>query len=152
MKVKLFVHYPAVSRQFPDPSEDEHLMPVELNIGCSTWQENTAMRHGFCNLVYDGFGNHPGLYDGMEGQPFDAGDQGINNVHRQWATYKTRSMSIGDIVNIDPNGLNEYWLCDSVGFTLLTEEQANSWLNYPRQYGCCSFELRQWKRANNLDI
>ncbi len=152
MKVDLSVTYPKVTRQWPDPSEAETVFPIELNIGCPCWQENTAMRHGFCELLFAGCGNHPGLDDGIEGAPFDSGDRGINNVHRQWAPVKTRSMCIGDLINIDPNGLDEFWLCDSAGFVLLTQEQAVSWLDFPRQYGCQGFEVREWKKANGLDI
>ena len=111
------------------------------------------MRKGFCDLLFAGCGNHPGLWDGDPDHEFDAGDQGINNVHRQWAVAprpiewaaaRTRSMSVGDVVCVDPAGLCEFWLCDSFGWILLTTKQAESWLKFPRRYGCCSSELKEW--------
>lgn len=142
MKVELEVIYPAVNRTWPNPSDTERRYPVVLNVGCSTWKTNTAMRHGFCELLFAGCGNDPGLCDGIEGQPFDAGDRGINNVHHHWIQANVRSMSVGDIVWIKT--LNEFWACDSCGWVLLTPEQTASWLQYPRQYGCSSLELSEW--------
>jgi hypothetical protein len=136
--------YPRVDRVPSVHSEKQRVIDGHLNIGCSSWKTNTAMRKGFCDLLFAGCGNHPGLWDGVEGHPFDSGDQGINNVHRQWAVARTRSMSVGDVVCIDPAGLCEFWLCDSVGWVLLNSEQVKSWLQFPRKYGCCSFELSQW--------
>lgn len=145
MQVQCYLIYPAVKRELPENSDIEKYIPIELNIGCDTWKTNTAMRKGFCELVFAGAGNHPGNEsDQMAGYEFDSGDKGINNVHRQWALARTRSMSVGDILKIDIGEQDEYWLCDSVGFVLLTPDQAGSWLNYPRKYGCCSFELNQW--------
>jgi len=145
MKVKCFLTYPKVTRHFPGLSDPQRCIPIELNIMCDAWKQNTAMRQGFCELIFAGAGNHPGLWDGYEGYPFDSGDAGINNVHRQWAAApQLRSMSVGDLINIDPPGLDEWWLCDSVGWILLTAEQAKSWLEYPRKYGCDSFELKEW--------
>ena len=147
MKVHIDLIYPAVNRTQPHPSFSEKRIPIVLNIGCNSWQENTAMRQGFCNTIFAGAGNHPGNDDGQFGAPFDAGDPGINNVHGQWVKYRTRSMSVGDVVCIDPDGAREFWICDSVGWDLLTEEQANSWLKFPRSYGCCSFEVNDWMTA-----
>jgi len=153
MKVDFEVIYPGVKRSFPNPSATWHLekrFSVVLNIGCSGWKTNTAIRQGFCELLFNGFGNHPGLSDsvGYDPQgwqpPFDSGDPGINNVHSQWAPLKTRSMSVGDLVVIKE--INETWLCDNCGWVLLTPEQVKSWLEYPRQYGCCSFEVSDWMK------
>jgi hypothetical protein len=141
MKVDYLIIYPAVSRSFP--SQDQRNFSGELNVGCTSWQANTAMRHGMCELLFAGCGNHPGNDLGPDFQ-FDSGDQGINNVHRQWETYKTRSMSIGDVICLDPNGLEEWWICDTCGFTLLTDEQVTSWLTFTRQYGCSFIELNDW--------
>jgi hypothetical protein len=144
MKVDFEVIYPGVERSFPNPSALEKRFPVVLNIGCSGWKTNTTIRQGFCELLFNGFGNHPGNFDGIPGQPFDSGDPGINNVHSQWAPLKTRSMSVGDLVVIKE--INETWLCDNCGWVLLTPEQVKSWLEYPRQYGCCSFEVSDWMK------
>lgn len=145
MKVNCVLVYPKLDNfEAPLAWRSTRSIPIELNIGCPDWETNTAMRHGFCELIFAGAGNHPGLWDGVEGHPFESGDRGIDNVHRQWALARTRSASVGDLVNIDPDGLNEWWVCDSVGWVLLTPEQAESWLEYPRQYGCCSFELSEW--------
>jgi hypothetical protein len=144
-KIQITVVYPKVDRNFPDPSAAEQRFPIELNVGCDNWQNSAAIRNSFCELLFAGAGNAPSLYEAQSPfTPFDSGDSGINNVHRQWATQHTRSMSVGDLIVIDPNGLNEWWLCDVVGFTLLTAEQVKSWLDYPRKYGCCSFELKKW--------
>ena len=140
MKVNCVLVYPAF--QHCAHCAEQHI-PIRLNIGCPEWQTNTAMRHGFCELIFAGAGNHPGLWDGDPDHEFDAGDRGINNVHRQWAEARTRSASVGDLVNIDPAGLNEWWVCDVCGWTLLTTVQAKNWLEYPRQ-SCSSFELNKW--------
>lgn len=150
MKVNCVLIYPPVDG-IQSPVSIRHI-PIELNIGCHKWQTNTAMRHGFCELVFAGAGNHPGLYDGGPNYyGFDSGDAGINNVHGQWEVATARSMSVGDMLNIDPNGINEFWLCDSVGFVLLTEEQAWSWLNYPREFCCDSIALMNWKKRNGME-
>ena len=146
MKVELEVVYPAVNRAWPNPSDPERRFLVVLDVGNSTWKTSSARRHHFCSLLFAGCGNHPGLFDGIEPvQPFDSGDRVINNVHNQWATQRTRSMSVGDLVVIKE--LNETWLCDNVGWVLLIPEQAESWLKHPRKYGCCSFELSEWMEA-----
>ena len=62
MKVNCVLIYPPVYG-IQSPVSIRHI-PIELNIGCHKWQTNTAMRHGFCELVFAGAGNHPGLYDG----------------------------------------------------------------------------------------
>ena len=151
MKVQFDLIYPSVNRQFPQPSDSEKHIPIVLNMGCELWKTNTAMRQGFCNLIFAGAGNHPGNdYDRQFGAEFDAGDPGINNVHRQWAKAgRMRSMSVGDIVRIDPDNFNEYWVCDSLGWTLLSETEATDWLNFPRNYGCCGFELTEWMENNS---
>jgi len=136
--------YPAVSRVPASNSDKQRVIDGHLTIGCASWHSNTAMRKGFCDLIFAGAGNHPGLWDGDTEHEFDAGDKGINKVHQRWQESKVRSMSVGDMVNLDPAGLNEFWICDSVGWVLLTPEQATSWLEFPREYGCCGFELSQW--------
>jgi len=153
MKVELEVLYPAVNRAWPNPSDAERRFSVVLDVGCSDWKTNTAMRHGFCELLFAGCGNHPGLNDMVHYESHDpnfrpafmSGDKGIDNVHNQWAPVKTRSMSVGDVVLIKE--LNEAWVCDNCGWVLLTPEQVQSWLNYPRQYGCSSFELSDWMKT-----
>lgn len=142
MKVELEVLYPAVNRPWPNPSDTERRFPVVLDVGCSTWKTNTARRQGFCDFLFAGCGNDPGLFDGVVGQPFNAVDQRYVNIHKQWATQRTRSMSVGDVVIIKE--LNEAWVCDSCGWALLTPEQVESWLKYPRKYGCCFLELSDW--------
>lgn len=145
MKVDCVLVYPKLDIfEAPPAWRSTRSIPIELNIGCPDWQHNTAMRHGFCELIFAGAGNHPGLWDGDPDHEFDAGDRGINNVHRQWAAARTRSASVGDLINIDPQGLNEWWVCDTCGWTLLTPDQAAQWLIYPRQYGCSSIELNKW--------
>ena len=138
------------------PRTVERRYPVSLNIGCDTWQTNTAMRYGFCELLFAGCGNHPGLWDGDPNHEFDAGDKGINNVHRQWAEAKVRSMSVGDVVLIDWGGMNEYWVCDSCGWILLTPEQFESWRTFPRQYIGLSLDLNKWMEtlttSERLDV
>ena len=151
MKVELEVLYPAVNRAWPNPSDTERRFPVVLDVGCSTWKTNAAMRSGFCDLLFAGCGNHPGLYDNVPGIPFDSGDPGINKVHNQWAANQTRSMSVGDVVIIKE--LNEAWVCDFCGWVLLTPEQFESWLKYPRKYWCCSFELSEWmKQETGIEL
>lgn len=151
-KVQYTVVYPKVERKFPDPSDPERQFSGEANIGCDTWKSSAAMRHGFCEMIFAGAGNHPGIHDGEIGMPFDSGDPGVNRVHGYWASARVRSMSIGDLINIDPKGLNEWWLCDSCGFVILSEDEVVSWLDFPREYGCCGFEVRKWKKANNLPV
>jgi hypothetical protein len=148
MKVNFRLVYPSVSNGIH--SSPQRTIEGHLNIGCGgTWKTNTAMRHGFCELIFAGAGNHPGNeQDQMNGFEFDSGDRGINNVHRQWARAKVRSMSVGDLINLDPDGMNEWWICNSIGFVLLTAEQTQAWLSYPRAYGCCSFELNKWMESH----
>jgi hypothetical protein len=124
--------YPRVDRVPSAYSEKQRVIDGHLNIGCDSWKTNTAMRKGFCDTIFAGAGNHPHLKS-EGGQQFD-----------WWRTAKARSMSVGDVVNIDPAGLNEFWICESCGWILLTAEQATSWLEFPRKYGCDMFELREW--------
>ena len=132
MKVNYVIVLPAVQRQWPSPSDSERYIANHLNIGCNTWQTNTAMRKGFCERIFAGAGNHPGTQ--AEGGTFD-----------WWRGERARSMSVGDLIHLDPKGLNEWWVCDSIGFILMTESQALAWLAWPgRKYGCCSFELSEW--------
>ncbi len=130
------VHYrlilPRVDRVPSVYAEKQRVIDGHLSVGCDTWKTNTAMRKAFCDTIFAGAGNHPYLKS-EGGQCFD-----------WWRTVKARSMSVGDVVNLDPAGLNEFWICDSVGWVLLTTEQAESWLNFPREYGCDMFELKKW--------
>lgn len=148
MKVQCVVILPGLDRaDVPAQYRSQRNIPVELNVGCEYWQSEASFREGLCDLLFAGFGNHPGLWDGFEEHRFDSGDEGINNVHRQWELAKTRSMSVGDVVVIDPDGLNEHWICEGCGWNRLTPEQAKSWLDYPRQYGCCGFEISAWRKS-----
>jgi len=151
-KIQIEVVYPRVERQFPNPSDDERQFFGEMTIGYETWKTSATIRKGFCEMIFAGCGNHPGLHDGQLDMAFDAGDPGVNSVHHQWKEARIRSMSVGDLIHLDPAGLNEWWMCDAFGFVVLTKEEVDSWLAYPRQYGCCSFEVRKWKKANNLPV
>lgn len=147
MKIEITVVYPEVKRQPPNPSEDEQHYSYDMNTGCKVWREQSDLRERLCDFLFAGCGKFPGLFDGLEGQPFDAGDPVIDEIHNQWAQFKTRSMSVGDLICIDPTGLNEWWMCANVGWSKLTGEQVRSWLDYPRQYGCCSFEINEWLKT-----
>ena len=147
MKINYAVIYPNVKRQAPNPSDDERMIVGAMEVGCETWKTSAGMRHAMCETLFAGFGNHPGNEHDqmmMEGIEWDSGDPGVNRAHSYWQGAHVRSMSVGDLINIDPAGLNEYWICCSCGFTLLFPEQADAWLNYPRHFGCCGFELNKW--------
>ncbi len=62
---------------------------------------------------------------------------------------QARSMSVGDVVKLelDVKIDDEWFICDSFGWLPVTPVQAQSWLDFPRKYGCCSFELSKWKLA-----
>lgn len=66
---------------------------------------------------------------------------------------KARSMSVGDVVALyKPDEIGARWfICDSCGWMTVNATQAQSWLDFKRKYGCCSFELSQWKKAQGLD-
>lgn len=127
-KVEFAVVYPKVERKSPNPSDQEQIFTNHLNIGCEGWKTSPAMRQGFCDRIFAGM---------------NAGSQ---SEFPWFLKTRVRSMSVGDLVNIDPDGLNEWWVCDSCGWAILTDEQVDSWLAYPRQYGCCSFELADWMK------
>jgi len=150
-KVEYLVVYPRVDRPDNCYVDPERTIRGNLNICCDSWKTNTAIRMGFCDLIYAGFGNHPGLHDGNPNMPFDSGDAGVNHAHDFWAKARIRSMSIGDLICIDPHGMSEWWLCDNVGFVILSDDEVTSWLNFPRKYGCDMFEVKQWMKEEGLD-
>lgn len=155
MKVETIVIYPPTfGAQYRIPACQ---FSVDLNIGCSTWQEEESygtdeIRKGFCDLLFAGCGNHPGDEAAeIEFGEFDSGDPGINRVHEQWAKQRIRSMSVGDVVVIDPHRNPSYFICDASGWLNVSSYQAISWLLYPRQYFGASHELREWKADNGLE-
>lgn len=148
MKVITSVIYPEV---FGERHVPETRFFINLNIGCESWKTDEEMQKGLCDLLFAGCGNHPGNEWEREWNlgftpAFDSGDPGINNVHHQWETQKTRSMSVGDMVLIDPKGIAQWFICDSIGWLPVSTKEATSWMIHRRQYGCCSFELNEWKK------
>jgi len=66
---------------------------------------------------------------------------------------QARSMSVGDVVALyksDDRIVGKWFICDSCGWLEVNATQAQSWLDFDRKYGCCSFELNQWKKSMNL--
>lgn len=150
MKVDYQIVYPASGAEFPSRPIPQKVMEGYLVVGCSEWMTNETFRRGFCDLIFAGCGNHPGNEpDQSFGAEYDSGDPGINRVHRQWEPYRTRSMSVGDLVRIV--AINEWWLCDVIGWVKLTKEQADSWRSFPRQFAFGGGELRHWKNQNGLE-
>ncbi len=82
---------------------------------------------------------------------------GWNNGSRQEFSFflqqRVRSLSVGDVVALyHPNRIGALWfICDSCGWMSVNATQAQSWLDFERKYGCCSFELSQWKKKIGLD-
>ena len=107
-------------------------------------------REEVCDILFAGFGNHPGNEQdlGFPGYQFTTGNETIDSAHRRWAIAKTRSMSVGDMVNFENSDV--YYICDSCGWLPVRKELADKWLAFPREYGCCSFELRKFKQENGL--
>jgi hypothetical protein len=60
-----------------------------------------------------------------------------------------RSMSVGDVVAIyHPRSLGaEWYICAPSGWLCVHPTMVDSWLTFVRKFGCCSFELLQWKKA-----
>lgn len=147
MKVTTSVIYPEV---FGERYTPERRFTIDLNIKCEAWRADVKMQKGLCEMLFAGCGNHPGNEWEMEWNPgftpkFDSGDNGINNVHYQWEKQETRSMSVGDLVLIDPRGIAQWFVCDSAGWLPLSTKEATSWMMHRRKYGGCSFELNEWK-------
>lgn len=137
--------YPAVNRQAPNPSDPERGFYGALSL-----PNDVTPREEVCDILFAGFGNHPGneMDMGRPGYRFTTGNPSIDSAHLRWQMARARSMSVGDVVNFENSNL--YYICDSSGWYIVNKELATSWLKFPRQYGCCSFELRQWKQANGL--
>ncbi len=144
INLRYSVTYPKVARaSYPEP-EREYRGSVPLS-------NDSVPREKVCDVLFAGFGNHPGNEQdlGFPGYVFTTGNGSIDFVHQRWVIARTRSMSVGDVVNFENSDI--YYICDSCGWFSVFKDQARRWLDFPRQYGCCSFELKQWKKAEGLD-
>lgn len=76
------------------------------------------------------------------GWNYGSGDEFTFFLHQN-----CRSMSVGDVVALyKPDKIGSEWfICNPCGWLKVNATQAQSWLDFPREYGCSSFELRKWK-------
>jgi len=121
------VFYPKVDRTFPAPSDDQKEFASFLTFAGKRVETTEADRQGFCDWIFAGMGNSPHTEDAFS-----------------WFR-NDRSMSVGDVVFLPES--NEWFICDNCGWLVVTEREATLWLNHPRKYGCCMFELSEWKRT-----
>ena len=131
------VIYPAV--QHDNPSNDPKIAEY-------------GKQRSFMNVVLPGRHNHDHLeriFAGMNG--------GSGSEFPWFLQAHVRSMSVGDVVvlyKVDPKSdrfLGTWFICDSCGWLEVNVTQAQSWLDFPRKYGCCSFELRQWQKSLGME-
>jgi hypothetical protein len=136
------VTYPKVGRL-------EH--PERELRGLITVKDDVTSREDVCSILFAGFGNHTGNERDWDfpGFVFTTGDDSTDMAHRRWEVAGVRSMSVGDVVTFE-NSETSY-ICDCCGWMAVPKVQARRRLDFPRQYGCCSFELRQWKKAEGID-
>ncbi len=133
------VTYPKVDRlEYP---EGERTFRGSIHL-----DNDPIVRDSICDLLFAGFGNHPGNEQdmGFSDYKFTTGNPVIDRIHQHWAIVHARSMSVGDVVHFDDS--DTYYICDSSGWLPVNEVTAKSWLNFPREYGCCSFELKKFKK------
>ncbi len=141
IRLNYLVIYPKVASAAC--SEPEHSFGGWINTdGDSTKDQLKA-----CDALFDGFGNHPGN-DG-DVYVFRSGNDNVDKAHARWEIAQTRSMSVGDVVTF-PSIPDTYFICDSIGWLTVNKTLADKWLAYPREYGCCSFELEKFLKENAL--
>jgi hypothetical protein len=124
--LKYSVIYPKVANPSYPETEREYCGSINLD-------NDSIPREEVCEKLFAGFGNHP--------------DPEVTMI--RWTMARTRSMSVGDVIHFENSNL--YYICDTSGWFAVNKEYADSWLNHPRQYGCDMFELREWKKTNNID-
>lgn len=144
IRLSYSVTYPEVKRLEHPENEREIRGSVRL-------ESDSIPREQVCDMLFAGFGNHPGNDYERQGTdiPWTAGNWSIDLVHYRWQKAQVRSMSVGDVIHFENSKV--YYICDSCGWLPVSFDLAQSWLKFPRQYGCCSFELKQWKIAEGID-
>lgn len=132
IRLNYTVVYPQVN--YSNPGNDPVIArwSASKELRGSIYLENDSLpREEACDMLFAGFGNHPEV-----------------SLPR-WKMAQVRSMSIGDVVNFENSDV--YYICDSCGWLTVTKDQADSWLAFPRKYGCDMFELKAWKIEVGLD-
>jgi hypothetical protein len=130
IRLNYTVIYPEVTRKWPDPSDPrrefrDYLEVVPLERGGTPVSEETL-----CDVIFAGM-------NGGSCQDFP-----------WWEEAHVRSMSVGDVICFDNS--DRFYICDSVGWLPVDKSQLDSWLSFPREYGCCSFELSKWKKTAGI--
>ena len=130
MNIEYTVIYPAVNHD--NPNNDPYIMSVGKQRTFQDTQPAGRDYRAFLERIFAGW---------------NAGSQAEFPF---FLRQSVRSMSVGDVVALFKPWLigAEWYICDSCGWLAVNATQAQSWLDYERKYGCCSFELSKWKKAH----
>jgi len=148
INLRYTVIYPQVN--YSNPGNDPEITRYGRGhclVGMITLNSDSIPREEVCDILFAGFGNHPG--NEQAGYRFTTGNRFMDTAHLRWATAKVRSMSIGDVVHFENSNL--YYICDSCGWMVVNKEHADSWLAFERKHGCDSFDLKQWKKSAGIE-